>query len=225
MARATVTLRSGDRPRKIDNGNKLVGLPEINGVKTGHTGGAGWVLIGSGKKRGITLVSVVLGAPSEAARQADTRRLLEWGFGRYKRVRPVEPGEVLARVPIRYRRGAELTLVAERSGRRLVVRNDERLRRCGVRAPAEVTGPVRRGQQLGTVEVCRGDTRVARVALVASAAVPVAGMGQQTKDWFTRPFSLLIVVLAGLAATVLLTRLRGGGTNGRRRARREPEAA
>lgn len=225
VARPTVTLRSGDRPRTISNRNKLVGLPEINGVKTGHTGAAGWVLIGSGQKRGITLVSVVLGAPSEAARQADTRKLLTWGYGRYRRVRPVDPGEVLARVPIRYRRGAELALVTERSGRRLVVRIDEHLRRCAVRAPTEVVGPIRRGQRLGNVDVCRGSKRVARVALVATAAVPAAGAGQQTKDWFTRPFSLLVVVLAGIAGTVLLARLRGGGSNGRRRARREPEAA
>lgn len=225
VARPSVTLRSGDRPRTISNRNKLVGLPEINGVKTGHTGGAGWVLVGSGTKRGITLVSVVLGAAGEAARQADTRKLLTWGYTRYRRVRPVEPGEVLARVPIRYRRGAELALVTERSGRRLVVRVDERLRRCAVRAPAEVEGPIRRGQRLGNVDVCRGKTRVARVALVASAAVPAAGSGQQTKDWFTRPFSLLVVVLAGIAGTVLLARMRGGGSNGRRRARSEPEAA
>jgi D-alanyl-D-alanine carboxypeptidase (penicillin-binding protein 5/6) len=225
VARPTVTLRSGDHPRTISNRNKLVGLPEINGVKTGHTGGAGWVLIGSGTKRGITLVSVVLGAPSEAARQSDTRKLLGWGFGRYKRVRAVEAGEVLARVPIRYRRGAELALVTASGGRRIVVRADERLRRCGVSAPAEVKGPIRRGQRLGSVEVCRGSTKVAKVPLVAAAAVPVAGMGQQTKDWFTRPFSLLVVVLAGLAGTVLLTRLRGRGSNRRRRARREPEAA
>ena len=225
VARPSVTLRSGDRPRTISNRNKLVGLPEINGVKTGHTGGAGWVLVGSGSKRGVTLVSVVLGAAGEAGRQADTRRLLTWGFGRYRRVRPVEPGEVLARVPIRYRRGAELALVTARSGRRLVVRVDERLRRCAVRAPREVEGPIRRGQRIGNVDVCRGKTRVARVALVASAAVPAAGAGQQTKDWFTRPFSLLVIVLAGIAGTVLLARLRGGGSIRRRRARNEPEAA
>jgi D-alanyl-D-alanine carboxypeptidase (penicillin-binding protein 5/6) len=225
VARAQVTLRSGDRLRTLNNRNKLVRLPDVNGVKTGHTGQAGYVLVGSGRKDGVTLVSVVLGAPSESARESDTRRLLEWGFGRYRPVRPVEPGVVLTRVAIRYRRGAELGLVAGRSRRRLVLRRGRRLTRCGLRAPAEVAGPIRRGQRLGSVDVCRGRRRVARVALVAAAAVPAAGLAQQTKDWFTRPFSLLVVILAGLGGTVLLARTRGGGSNGRRRARREPEAA
>ena len=79
VAREQVTLRSGDRPRTLENRNRLVRLPQINGVKTGHTQGAGYVLVGSGRQRGITLISVVLGAPSEAARESDTRRLLALG--------------------------------------------------------------------------------------------------------------------------------------------------
>ena len=61
VARESVTLRSGDRPRTLENRNRLVRLPQINGVKTGHTQQAGYVLIGSGRKRGITLISAVLG--------------------------------------------------------------------------------------------------------------------------------------------------------------------
>ncbi len=224
VARAQVTLTSGDRPRTLQNRNRLVRLPEVNGVKTGHTSQAGYVLVGSGRRRGVELVSVVLGAASESARESDTRRLLDWGFGRFRRVRLVEPGVVLARVPIRFRRGAELGFVAERSTRRLVVRRGERLRRCGLEHPAEVAGPIRRGARLGHVDICRGRRHVARVPLVAAAAVPAAGLGQRTKDWFTRPFSLLAVVLAGVGATFPVARRRRSGPQGRRRAR-EPEAA
>ena len=108
VARESVTLRSGDRPRTLENRNRLVRLPQVNGVKTGHTQQAGYVLIGSGRKRGITLISAVLGAPSEAAREADTRRLLAWAFTLYQRVRAVAPGEVLARAadPLPPRGGA-----------------------------------------------------------------------------------------------------------------------
>src|SRR5215212_9679132 len=74
----------------------------------GHTQQAGYVLVGSGRKRGVTLISAVLGAPSESARDADTRRLLAWAFARYRSVRAAAPAEVIARTPIRYRRGAEL---------------------------------------------------------------------------------------------------------------------
>jgi D-alanyl-D-alanine carboxypeptidase (penicillin-binding protein 5/6) len=226
VAREQVTLRSGDHPRTLENRNGLVRLPQVNGVKTGHTQQAGYVLVGSGTQRGITLISVVLGAPSVAAREGDTRKLLAWAFKRYRRVRAAAPGEVLARAQIRYRRGAELELVAG-SGRRFVVRKGRELKRCGLEAPSEVTGPIRRGQKLGKLKICRGKREIATLPLVASADVPKAGLGVRTKDWFTRPLTLMLVVLLGLGGSVLLARARRRGAHGRRRSRRdsEPEAA
>jgi D-alanyl-D-alanine carboxypeptidase (penicillin-binding protein 5/6) len=226
VAREQVTLRSGDHTRTLENRNRLVRLPQVNGVKTGHTQQAGYVLVGSGTQRGITLISVVLGASSESAREADTRRLLAWAFTLYRRARAVSPGQVIARVPIRYRRGAELSLVTG-SARHFVVRKGQSLRRCGVHAPSEVAGPIRRGKTLGKLMICRGKRQIATLRLVASADVPKAGLAVRTKDWFTRPLTLLLVFLAGLGASVLLARARRRGSHGRRGSRgdSEPEAA
>jgi D-alanyl-D-alanine carboxypeptidase (penicillin-binding protein 5/6) len=225
VARERVTLRSGDRPRTLENRNLLVRLQDVNGVKTGHTQQAGYVLVGSGRKRGVTLISAVLGAPSESARDADTRRLLAWAFARYRSVRAAGPTEVIARTPIRYRRGAELNLVLGDTPRRFVVRRGQDVERCGVHAPSEVAGPIRRGQKLGTLRICRGKRPIATLPLVASADVPQASAAVRTKDWFTRPLTLVLVVLAGLGGSVLLARVRRRGPNGRRPSRREAETA
>jgi D-alanyl-D-alanine carboxypeptidase (penicillin-binding protein 5/6) len=227
VAREQVTLRSGDHPRTLENRNGLVRLPQINGVKTGHTQQAGYVLVGSGRNDGVTLISVVLGAPSVAARESDTRRLLAWAFTLYRRVRAVPPGEVLAHTPIRYRRGAVLDLVAGSNARRFIVRRGQALRRCGLQTPNEVEGPIRRGQALGKLKICRGDKRIATLPVVASDDVPKAGAAVRTKDWFTRPLTLAFVVLLGLGGSVLLARVRRRNSQGRRRSRpdREPEAA
>ena len=226
VAREQVTLRSGDHPRTLENRNRLVRLPQINGVKTGHTQAAGYVLIGSGRRDGITLISAVLGSPSESARESDTRRLMAWAFTLYRRVRAVAPGEVLARAPIRYRRGAVLDLVAGANARRFVVRRGQALRRCGLETPSEVEGPIRRGQALGKLRVCRGGKHIATLPVVASDDVPKAGAAVRTKDWFTRPLTLVLVVMFGLGGSVLLARVRRRGPQGRRsRADREPEAA
>ena len=169
VARERVTLRTGNRPRTLENRNTLVRLPVVTGVKTGHTQQAGYVLIGSGRKNGITLVSAVLGAPSVAAREADTRKLFAWAFKLYRRVRPISPSEVLARVPIEYRRGAELALVVGDTSRRFVIRRGQHLRRCALRVPTEVSGPVMRGQKLGEVDICRGEKKkIATLPVVAS---------------------------------------------------------
>ena len=49
---------------------------------------AGYVLVGSGTRKGVTLLSVVMGAPSEAARDDDTLALLRYGFSLYRRETP-----------------------------------------------------------------------------------------------------------------------------------------
>jgi len=67
------------------NRNRLLWLdPSIDGMKTGHTEGAGFCLIssakrpnGSGERR---LVSVVLGATSDQIRAQESLKLLNWGF-------------------------------------------------------------------------------------------------------------------------------------------------
>jgi serine-type D-Ala-D-Ala carboxypeptidase (penicillin-binding protein 5/6) len=225
VARETVTLHSGDHERRLTNRNGLVKLPQVNGVKTGHTQQAGYVLVGSGRRNGITLISVVLGEPSVAARETDTRKLLAWAFKRYQRVRPIRPNEVLARATIRYRRGAELALVPGDTSRRFVVRRGQRLRKCGLRVPSDVAGPIARGDKLGEVDVCRGKAKLATLPVVASADVPEAGLAVRTKDRFTSPWILLLVFLTALAGTVSLNRVRRRGSNGRRGSRGEPEAA
>jgi D-alanyl-D-alanine carboxypeptidase (penicillin-binding protein 5/6) len=87
--RPRVTIRSGAFPRTFANRNSLVrSTPSVNGVKTGRTMGAGYVLVGSATRRGVTVLSAVLGAQSESARNADTLELLRYGLAGYRRTWP-----------------------------------------------------------------------------------------------------------------------------------------
>ena len=226
--RSETTLESGDAPRTIRNRNTLLRAdPRVSGVKTGHTNRAGWNLVGTYSRNGVTLVSVVLGAASEAARNADTLRLLRYGSRRYSRRRVARAGAVLERVPITYRRGAELDLVAARTVRRVLRRGGPRPRTRVLRAPKEIEGPIRRGQRLGRAELLVGRERVGTVALVAGAAVPEAGVTQRTKDYLTRPLGFLAALLGLAAAGTILVRRRTAprGSGATRTARSEVEAA
>ena len=215
------TLKTGNHPRTFKNRNKLIGqYPWVNGVKTGHTRGAGYVLVGSGSRNGIQLISAVLGTPSEAARDVDTINLLKWGFQRYQRIRPVIEGRKMATAQIRYRQGATLKLVPDRTIRRIVERGHRDEVKIAIHAPEVVEGPIRSGQRLGRVEVSQGGRQVATVALIAESAVPAAGITQRTKSWAGRPY-VAVGIAALIIATVLLLRRAQTG----RRPRREARAA
>lgn len=170
----SVLLRSLRPPRRIDNSNDLLGMvPWATGVKTGHTFDAGYVLVASGEKRGVSLVSVTIGAPSEESRFLENLELLEYGFSQYQRRLPVQVGEALAEPEIRYS-GGQLPLRAERS-LQVGVRQDQRMN-LQVRAPQEVEGPIRRGARLGRATVFVDGRKVGTVDLRASRAVSEASL-------------------------------------------------
>jgi D-alanyl-D-alanine carboxypeptidase (penicillin-binding protein 5/6) len=219
----SATLKTGVRPRTFNNRNRLVRrYAWVNGVKTGHTRGAGYVLVGSARRNGIQLVSAVLGTPSEAARDSDTMNLFTWAFPRFQRIRAVVKGKPVASAQIRYRAGAELKLVPARTVRRVVQRGHRAAVSTTIHAPEIVEGPIHRGQRLGRIEVSQGGEVVATVPLIAEGSVPAAGITQKTKSAAGRPWVLLAVAAAALGATVLLARRRSASA---RRRPREARAA
>jgi D-alanyl-D-alanine carboxypeptidase (penicillin-binding protein 5/6) len=63
------------------NRNRLLWLdPSVDGVKTGSTEAAGFCLIASARRGDRRLLSVVLGANSEASRAQESLKLLNWGY-------------------------------------------------------------------------------------------------------------------------------------------------
>ena len=166
------TLRSLRPPRRIATINELLlDVPWATGVKTGHTFDAGYVLVGSGRRKGVDLISVAIGAPTDEARYSDNLELLEYGFSRYDRRVPIHVGQDLADPAIRYS-GGELPLRAARAAA-VGLRRGQRLN-VVVKAPAEVEGPIRRGARLGTATVFVEGRRAAAVPLRAARSIPAA---------------------------------------------------
>jgi serine-type D-Ala-D-Ala carboxypeptidase (penicillin-binding protein 5/6) len=203
----SVLLRSLRPPRRIDNSNDLLEtVPWVSGVKTGHTFDAGYVLVASGEKRGVDLVSVTIGAPTEEARFLENLELLEFGFSQYQRRLPVRSGESLAEPEIRYS-GGRLPLRAERS-LQAGVRRDQELD-LQVRAPREVEGPIRRGAKLGRATVFVDGRKVGQVGLRASRAVPEASLFDRARATVADnsiPIGIGLFVIL-MIAVILLRRL------------------
>lgn len=171
-ASRTALLRSLRPPRRIETINDfLLAVPWATGVKTGHTFDADYVLVGAGGRKGVELISAVLGTWTESERDSETERLLEYGFSKYRKRVPVRSGQALAEPSIRYS-GGELPLRAARTVA-VGVRRGQRLR-LRVRAPREVEGPIRRGARLGRAIVLVDGRRAAAVPLRAGRAVPKA---------------------------------------------------
>ncbi len=199
-------LRSLRPPRTVDTLNDLLYRATwATGVKTGHTFGAAYVLVGSGQRGGVRLISVVIGAPTETERDLASLRLLEYGFSRYERRVPVRAGEELAEPAVRYQ-GEELPLRAARTVA-VGVRPDQRLG-LAVRAPREVDGPVRRGAALGLATVFVDGRRAAAVPLRTARAVPAASALERVRSFAdSEKIPIAIALCVILVGAVMLRRL------------------
>ncbi|MDX6589986.1 MAG: hypothetical protein QOI84_1260 [Solirubrobacterales bacterium] len=174
-------LRSVEPPRRIETINELLLMaPWVTGVKTGHTFDAGYVLVGSGRRKGVELIAVAIGAPTDEARYSDDLELLEYGFSQYRRRLPVHAGQDLVDPSIRYT-GGELPL---RAARAIVVglRRGQQVD-VEVQAPAEVEGPIRRGAVLGRATVFVDGRRSASVPLRAGRSIPKASAFDRAREF------------------------------------------
>ncbi len=203
VALPSATLPTGP-VRQVTNRNDLVGrVPWITGIKTGHTLDAGYVLVGSGTRAGLSLISVVLDTPTQAQRDGDTLALLGYGFRDFHRVTPVVAGTVLAQPSIQYQSPQRAQLAAASTFTDVLPRATRIHLR--VQAPAQLTGPLARGTQVGSVTVLAGGRQIAHIPLVLARAVPAASSLTVAGDFLLRPSTLLpliLVLLAAVGATV-----------------------
>ena len=211
-------LRSLRPPRRIVTINELLHLePWVTGVKTGHTFDAGYVLVGSGRRKGVELISVVIGAPTPEARDGESLDLLESGFAQYRRRVPIRAGQDVADPAIRYA-GGSLPLLAARS----VAAGTYRGQRLGldVEAPAEVEGPIERGAVLGRATVLVDGRAAGSTPLRAGRTIPEANLFDKVRSFVSDHTILtavaLFVILIGAAFLWRAARRRRGpGSSGR----------
>ena len=175
----------------------------VDGLKTGHTEGAGWSIIataarpqGSGERAfGRRLIAVVLGAASEAARAQEALRLLNYGYAAFDTVRLYRQGDVLVRPEVWKGDRAEVPVGVERDVYATVAADALRgLGSAALKSSVErndpLIAPLAKGETVGRLKITAGPETVADVPVVALEAVAEAGLFGRAYDairlWWRR---------------------------------------
>ena len=205
VALRSAALLTGSYLRHVTNRNTLIGrVPWIQGVKTGHTLDAGYVLVGSGTRDRLTLISAVLGSTSESTRDSNTLALLDYGFASFHLVYPVRAGEVLARRPVRDQPGRHAIVIAAHGFTALLARSARVA--IQVDLPDQLAGPLKRRTLIGTALVRADGHTLGRIPLLLARSLPAIGPLTLAARFITRPFTLVPLVLLLLAAAALIVR-------------------
>ena len=156
--------------------------PTVDGLKTGHTDAAGYCMIVTAKRDfpnlagGRRLLSIVLGASSEAVRANESQKLLNWGYTAYDAVRLFEANQPVATPAVW--KGAVNTLKLGRTEPIVVAvpAGTASKLTTQVARPDPLVAPFAKNQSVGSLKVSLGDRLVTEVPLVALEPVEQAGI-------------------------------------------------
>jgi D-alanyl-D-alanine carboxypeptidase (penicillin-binding protein 5/6) len=154
----------------------------------------------------VPFVSVVLGASSEAGRDAATTQLLDYGASLYRPREAVSRGEELGTLPVSEGDPESLTLEAGKPFE-VTARADQELT-VELEAPTSVAGPVPAGERLGVATVLLDGEPVGKVPAVAAFAVAEPGWLEQNGGTLAAILIAGGLILLCVAIAVALRRSR-----------------
>jgi serine-type D-Ala-D-Ala carboxypeptidase (penicillin-binding protein 5/6) len=159
------------------NRNRLLFMdPSVDGVKTGHTDSAGYCLIASAKRENRRLLSVVLGAKSDAARAMESQKLLNYGFQFFETMKLYPANQSVTSLRLYKGKNSEVKTGFIRDFHVTVPRGTGKRIQAQLITKQPLLAPISRGQRLGTLRLSIDGAAVGDYPLLALENVEVAGI-------------------------------------------------
>ncbi len=181
------TLRDGKS--ELVNTNKLIRVYEgATGLKTGSTSLALYNLSASATRDGLSLIAVVMRAPSPTERVSNARTLLDYGFSSFEYVKTSTKNEVLKNVPVQKGTKKEVEIVYKEDSGTVLKRGEKSNIETRLKINDKIFAPIKKGDKLGKVEFYIGDKKISSSDLIANSNVDKIGIFNNfkliTHNWF-----------------------------------------
>ena len=148
----------------LTNTNRLIRFYKgATGLKTGSTDKAGFCISATAERDDMSLICVVMGAPTKDERNAIATRLLDYGFNNYRIFS--DEGDVIENIPVV--KGERATFSAEYPPTRMVVPKSTGKISAGISIPEVINAPIQMGDIIGTVSYTDGKSEICQVDIIA----------------------------------------------------------
>ena len=159
------------------NRNRLLWLdPSVDGMKTGHTESAGYCLISSAKRDGVRRISVVLGAPNDAARATESQKLLNYGFQFFDSSLVYKKDQAISQ--LRLWKGAENKVTASVAEDLYITlaKGEYAKVKAVIASRQPLEAPIKKGQVVGSIKFNLDGKVIEERSLVAANDIEAAGI-------------------------------------------------
>lgn len=176
----TVSVGKDGKPKTqlgITNTNRLIKTyPGANGIKTGYTGEAGYCLSASATKNNMTLISVVLGAPTTHVRWNESTKLLDYGFAVYECMTLASKNQVLGTVNVDKGKEGVINVIPEDDISLLIKKEDKKNITKEINLPERIKAPIKKGSIIGELVVYQNNEIYKTYPLIAEKDVDQANI-------------------------------------------------
>ena len=158
----------------------------VDGIKTGHTEEAGFCLVASAMKRGMRLISVVVGTESDDKRASESQSLLSYGFRYYQTHKVYGSDDVLQTERVWGGKVPEVGIAVKEDVFVTIPRGGEESIKADLIIDGELEAPLKKGDPVGKVVVTLEGKTVADVQAVVAEDVEEAGFFKRLWDAIKR---------------------------------------
>ncbi len=185
----TDSLRDGKSA--LSNTNKLVrNYSGCTGLKTGSTSKALFNLSASATRNDLSLIAVVMKAPTSAIRFSNASTLLDYGFNSFSYKSFATQGELFKSIQVTKGTSDSINIVYETSPSFLIKKGEESNITYEINLPESIQAPITQGQQLGTISYYLNNEKIAEVNLIAENSINKITFINMMKSLFSNWFNL-----------------------------------
>ena len=182
------SLREGKS--ELVNTNKLVrNYNGCTGLKTGSTSQALFNLSASATRDGLSLIAVVMKAPTSAKRFKCASSLLDFGFTNFEYKNLISKDDIIKNVKVEKGVITEINAIAEKDCGTLITKGNDFNIEQSIELPDIIKAPIKKGDVIGKIKYSYNGEIVGECDLTASddvAKMNIISMEQYVLDrWFT----------------------------------------
>ncbi|MGB2078168.1 MAG: serine hydrolase [Vibrio sp.] len=162
---------------------------KVDGIKTGHTSGAGYNLVSSATEGDMRLIAVVMGTKSENARKAESKKLLSYGFRFFETVSPHQANKEFVKERIWMGDKNEISLGLAEDSFVTLPRGQAQKLSASIQLDKELQAPIMKGDKVGTLFYQLDGKDIAKYPLVALEDVNEGSIFSRVWDFLIKFFS------------------------------------
>ncbi|BBL31362.1 serine-type D-Ala-D-Ala carboxypeptidase [Pantoea ananatis] len=163
---------------------------KVDGIKTGHTSGAGNNLVASATEGDMRLISVVLGTASDAIRFRESEKLLTWGFRFFETVTPIKAGAPFAQQRVWFGEHNQVNLGVEKDAALTIPKGQmKNLKASYSLTSPQLEAPLKKNQVVGTIDFQLDGKTIEQRPLVVLQDVPEGGFFSRIIDFVMMKFN------------------------------------